>query len=154
MTRGFPPIDELLPHREPMLLLDRVLAGDADSLTAERTVRAGAWYSDETGAMPLWIGIELMAQAVAAHVGLQARLRGEAPRRGVLLGTKAMRSNQAAAPAGSVLHVAARLVYRDESGLGAYDCAITAADGTDIAQATLKVFEPPDFDAFIQEGTS
>lgn len=153
-SQTFPPIEELLPHRDPMLLLDRVLAADAHSLTAERTVPAGAWHSDEAGAMPLWIGLELMAQAVAAHVSLQARLRGAPPKRGVLLGTKSLRATRAAAPAGSVLHVSARLVYRDDSGLGAYDCAIAAADGTGIAQATLKVFEPADFDAFLQEATS
>ena len=43
-----------------------------ESLTAHATVRSDAWYADADGAMPAWIGIELMAQAIAAHVALLA----------------------------------------------------------------------------------
>ncbi len=148
----FPPIEQLLPHRGTMLLLDRVLACDAEAVTAERTVSPGAWYSDDSGAMPAWIGIELMAQAVVAHVSLRARLAGRPPKKGVLLGTRSLTSTRPAFAAGEVLAITAHLVFRDDSGLGAYDCDI-AAGGSVVAAATLKVFEPADFDAFLQGNT-
>jgi predicted hotdog family 3-hydroxylacyl-ACP dehydratase len=44
--------------------------------------------------------------------------------------------------------VTARSSYRDESGFGAYDCAIRTSAG-DLAEATLKVYEPADFQAFL-----
>ena len=44
-----------------------------------------------------------------------------------------------------------RLSYRDESGFGAYECTI-ADHRTELASATLKVYEPPDFEAFLRAG--
>lgn len=152
LARVFPPIEALLPHRGTLLLLDRVLAGDEQSIEAERTVPAGAWYSDETGAMPAWIAIELMAQAIAAFANLQAHVQGEPPKRGLLLGSKAYRAGAARIAAGERLRVTAQLLFRDDSGFAAYDCAIIGAAG-ELAAATLKVYEPADFDAFIRQAT-
>jgi predicted hotdog family 3-hydroxylacyl-ACP dehydratase len=69
-NNALPPIEQLIPHRGTMLLLDAVSACSDESLTALAKVRGDAWYADADGAMPAWIGIELMAQAIAAHVGL------------------------------------------------------------------------------------
>lgn len=146
----FPPITELLPHRGSLLLLERVLAADADSLSAETRVPASGWMLDSEGAMPAWLGIELMAQAIAAHASLMARKKNAAPKKGVLLGSRAFKSALPRFAPGSVLRIFVKLIFRDESGLGAYDCGISTRDG-DVVSATLKVFEPADFDAFIRE---
>ncbi len=148
----FPPIEELVPHRGTMLLLDRVVACDEQSIEAERTVPAEGWYFDGEGCMPSWIGIELMAQAIAAYANLYAYTHGAPPRRGLLLGCKTYRANTARIAAGERLRVAARLSFRDESGFAAYDCAIHG-DGGELAAATLKVYEPQDFDAFMRQAT-
>ena len=152
MSAGYPPIEELLPHRGVMLLLDGVSAADAGGIEAHATVRAGAWYVDEHGAMPAWIGIELMAQAVAAFAGLEGRRRGEAPRPGVLLGARAYRTRAGSFPRGERLRISAKISDADESGFGTYACAIHGAAGP-LAEATLKVFAPPDFRAFIESRT-
>jgi predicted hotdog family 3-hydroxylacyl-ACP dehydratase len=52
---------------------------------------------------------------------------------------------------GTKLSVSVRLSYRDESGFGAYECTI-ADQRTELASATLKVYEPPDFEAFLRAG--
>jgi len=144
-----PPIADLLPHRGTMLLLDRVLAFDAESASAECTPRRDAWYADTNGDMPAWIGIELMAQTVAAQIGLHKRSAGEPPKHGVLLGTRRYAATRPAFAAGEALLIRAVLAYRDASGLGAYDCSILAG-GAEIASATLKIFEPDDFKTFQQ----
>ena len=51
--QSFPPIEELLPHRGTMLLLDAVLAGADESLIAQARVQGDAWYADATGAMQI-----------------------------------------------------------------------------------------------------
>ena len=148
--QAFPPIEELLPHRGAMLLLDSVLSADESSIVAHVTVPDVAWYSDEQGGMPAWIGIELMAQAIAAHAALQGRLKGKAPKRGVLLGCRAYRASQSRAAAGALLKVSAKMAVIDASGFGAYDCTI-AHSAAELAAATLKVFVPGDFEAFMRE---
>ena len=144
-----PSIEEILPHRGSMLLLDRVLAFDAETATAEFSPRCDAWYAEPSGDMPAWIGIELMAQTVAAHAGLIKGHEGEPPKHGALLGTRRYSSAQPSFPSGKRLCIQTKMIYRDASGLGGYDCNISI-DGKIIATAMLKVFEPDDFKIFLQ----
>ena len=132
-----------------MLLVERVVAWDAQHAVVAATPKPDAWYSDE-GAMPSWIGIELMAQAIAAHVGLVARSHARPPKAGVLLGTRQYRATQPRFPPGAELIVNARMTYRDETGLGAYDSTITLNDIV-VATANVTVYEPPDFTAFLKQ---
>jgi len=148
-SETLPPIEDLLPHRGTMLLLDRVVEFADDAVVAEYAPRADAWYADGSGNMPGWFGIELMAQAVAAHVALLKRQAGLPVKRGALLGTRAYRANAASFASGRVLEVRAREVFRDESGLAGYECAI-AQGGAALADAVLKVYEPEDFGQFMQ----
>ena len=149
MTDPLLPIEDLLPHRGTMLLLDRVTDFAGASAAAEYLPRADAWYADEEGNMPGWIGIELMAQTVAGHVSLQKRAEGLPPRHGALLGTRCYRSAVPSFQAGEMLRICATLLFRDDSGFSAYDCNI-ARGGEEIASATVKVFEPEDFQSFLQ----
>ena len=145
---AWPPIEEVLPHRGTMLLLDRVEDYAPTHVRCSYTPRADAWYADAGGAMPAWYGIELMAQTVAAHVGLTARQAGRPPRLGALLGSRAFRTQRAAFPAEIALAIEASVDYRDESGLASYQCRICVGD-EEIATARLSVYEPDDFALFL-----
>jgi predicted hotdog family 3-hydroxylacyl-ACP dehydratase len=149
LARALPPIEQLIPHRGIMLWLEGVSAGDDSAIETHATVPAAAWYLDAQGGMPAWIGIELMAQAVAAHVGLRGWLAGTPPKPGVLLGSRAYRASASSVPPGTLLQVSARMSYSDESGFGVYDCAIRSLSGH-LASAALKVYQPADFAAFLQ----
>jgi predicted hotdog family 3-hydroxylacyl-ACP dehydratase len=120
------------------------------TLTAHAHVSADAWYADANGAMPAWIGIELMAQAIAAHVGLQSMRAGDGVRPGVLLGTRRYAAHVPAFASGARLTITVQEVLRSEEGHGAYTCAIEA-DGACCAEATVKVFQPRNFQTFIEE---
>lgn len=139
-----PPIEELLPHRYGMLLVERVIAWDAASATVSASPSSEGWYA-EAGGMPSRLGIELMAQAIAAHVSIVAWSKGEPPKKGVLLGARAYRATQPYFAVGSELIVKATRAFSDDSGMGAYDCTIENR-----AKARILVFEPPDFEAFIK----
>jgi predicted hotdog family 3-hydroxylacyl-ACP dehydratase len=153
LNHHLPAIEDLISHRGTMLLLDRVLTFENDSTTAEYVPRTDAWYADEAGNMPAWIGIELMAQTIAAHVGLLKRREGVSPKQGALLGTRRYTSTRSAFASGETLLVDAKMIYRDDSGLAAYECRI-AVGGDEIASAVLKVFEPGDFETFLQASRS
>ena len=74
--QALPDIRRLVPHAGPMVLLDRLLAVDEETLCAEVTIDADTLFCDgrEVGA---WVGVEYMAQAIAAHAGYAAMLRGK-----------------------------------------------------------------------------
>ena len=142
-----PPIEEILPHRHGMLLVERIVSWDAARATVSASPSTAGWYA-EAGGMPSRIGIELMAQAIATHVGVTAWERGEPPKKGVLLGARSYRATQPYFAAGSKLTIDAVKAFSDESGMGAYDTRIEL-EGAEVAKARILVFEPPDFEAFI-----
>ncbi|WP_175948539.1 hotdog family protein [Burkholderia pyrrocinia] len=147
----FPPIEEIIPHRGTMLLLDAVVACAEETLTAHARVRHDAWYADAQGAMPTWIGIELMAQAIAAHVGLLAMREGNTPRPGVLLGSRRYEAHTPLFARDSLLRIEVKELLRSQDGHGAYECVIQH-EGVLSAAAVIKVFQPRDFRSFIEEG--
>jgi len=150
MSTPHPPIEDILPHRGTMLLLDRVEQWDDESLAARAEVDQAAWYADADGRMPAWIGIELMAQAIAAHVGLLSMRDGQQSRPGVLLGSRKVQAHVPAFAPGQPLLVTAKELLRSTEGHGAYECAI-ASGGLPLAEAVIKVYQPADFQAFIEE---
>lgn len=148
----FPHISELLAHRGSMLLLEHVLSASPDCIRAQAKVDGDAWYADAQGAMPAWIGIELMAQAIAALVGINARARGFPPKQGLLLGTRSFTAHTATFARNETLLVTANEVFQDASGLAAFAGRIELAGAT-VVEATLKVYQPADFKSILEQGT-
>ena len=70
------PLAELLPHAGDMILIEQVLAFDEEQIETRLSVKAGGLFNREDGSLPAWVGIELMAQSVAAYAGCRARLEG------------------------------------------------------------------------------
>lgn len=140
-------IHELVPHAGDMILLDQVEACDDTGLTAAMRVRPGL-YSHADGSLPAWVGIEIMAQAIAAYAGVRARQAGGSIRMGFLLGTRRYQCNAAAFPAGAALTVRIQRTLEDASGMGVFDCQITGP-GLEVA-ASLNVFQPPNAENYLQ----
>ena len=133
-----------------MLLIDKVISAREQSICVSARANSNAWYVDANGDMPAWVGIELMAQSIAAWVGLQGWQQGKPPKKGFLLGTRNYTSQVPSFVAGSEIEITASETYQDEGGLGAFDCSL-AINGLLVAEASLKVFEPADFDAFMEQ---
>ncbi len=131
-------IEQLLPHGGKMMLLDHVLTYDDESMSAQVTVRGDGLFGDDTG-IPAWVGIEYMAQTVAAHGGLMCRLVGKPLNPGFLLGTRRYHCNVSRLTAGAVLTVTVKRLIQDQ-GLGVFDCRVDG-DGVEIS-AKLSVYQP------------
>ena len=135
-------IRTLLPHSGPMVLLDHVVAADADSLTAEVRVRADSLFCVD-GAIGGWVGLEYMAQAIGAYAGYRARLRGEPVRIGYLLGTRHYDCKQPRFAVGSLLKIHVRRVWQSDNDLASFDCRIDDESG-ELASANVTVFQAGD----------
>ncbi len=137
---SYPPITELVAHRGTMLLIDQVESVSPGSITVSARVRQGLWYSDQEGVMPAWIGIEMMARAIAALVGYEIFSDTEAPRPGLLLGTRSYHASEPLVGVGEKLLISANREFHDSSGLAAFKCSIEYSGGL-LAESTLKVFD-------------
>jgi predicted hotdog family 3-hydroxylacyl-ACP dehydratase len=132
------PVRELLPHDPPMVLLDRIVSFDEATLSAEVDISRDSMFCGDDG-VPGWVGIEYMAQAVAAHAGYKAHLEGDAPTIGYLLGTRAYKSSVRTFPIGETLQVHIESLFV-EMALGAFACHIDM-DET-VATAKINVYQP------------
>lgn len=148
-TCPWPPAD-LLPHAGDMVLIDAVLSFDEEQIHTCVTVRPGGLFNRPDGSMPAWVGIELMAQSVAAFAGCQARVKGDPVALGFLLGTRKFECSVEDFPVGSELTIHARRSLQDDSGMGVFECSLS---GTGIqASARLNVYCPPQSASYLAEG--
>lgn len=145
------PISAIVPHTGKMCLLDRAVDGDAESMCCEVTIKDdGLFFKD--GGVDAWVGIEYMAQTVAAWAGWRARLRGEAPQIGFLLGSRRYECSQPRLALGQTYRIDVHRQFQADNGLGQFDCSIQL-DGQIVASATLTVFEPANAEEFLMGTT-
>lgn len=148
-------LDDLLPHRAPMVFLDGVESFDASarSLTATFSVTpAHVLYSSALGGVPNWAAIEHMAQAAAALAGCIDKERDPAQpaRPGLLLGTRRLELRVDLFAAGRTYRVTvARTFWDDETA--AFACTIVDDAGAVAAEASLNAYRPSDFGNFLKE---
>ena len=136
---AFPPVADLIPHSGPMRLLDAVLDHSPERTLCRVDPRRSARLSDRDGSVPIWVGLEYMAQCVAVHGGLAARARGEALRPGLLLGSRRVRFGAQNLPSRE-LTVEARH-HRGDSGLVAFDCEVRdPSDGRPLVEGRVNVY--------------
>ncbi|KXS52205.1 MAG: hypothetical protein AWU57_3413 [Marinobacter sp. T13-3] len=141
-----PCLDELIRHRGDMSLLDRVVDHGDTWLEARAMVTERSLFLTD-GVVPAWVGIEYMAQAVAALMGLRARQRGKGASVGFLVGTRKYLTEGPAFAVDSELTVRAQESLMDENGLGLFDCQLTCRqpDGVSFtASGRLNIFQPDD----------
>lgn len=121
-------VDELVRH-------DKATAEVVSRLTPDNA------FADGEGRVPAWVGLELMAQSVAAWAGAQAVERGERQARGgYLLGCRSYDCERDRFPHSAELHIHVREVLRQDNGFGSYTGEIHV-DGERIARGKLSVLE-------------
>lgn len=143
---ALPDVLDVIPHRPPMVLIDRIVEASAEHIVTLSRITADKPFVTAAG-MPAWAGIELMAQTIAAYAGVQARQHGEAVRLGFLLGTRRYESDCAFFAPGSTLRIQATRLLMDEQGLGVFECRIESDAGN--VNANLNVFEPHNINDYL-----
>jgi predicted hotdog family 3-hydroxylacyl-ACP dehydratase len=142
-----PAVSEVLPHSGNMVLLTRILAHDFAETICEAELGSESLLGDADGGIGAWVGLELMAQCVAAHAGLVGRAAGTQPRVGFLLGSRRVRFHRPRFLPGQTLKVSARHEWGAETGLVAFECAIEdAQSGECLAAGRLNCFLPEKVD--------
>lgn len=138
------PVETLVPHAHPMILIDDILGYEQDCLMASVTIRPGVPFFVEGRGVAAHIAIEWMAQSCAALIGVQALDACRKVRLGFLLGT---RNFSAAIPwfrTGERLIVTVSLVFHDTQ-MGVFDCVVARdLEQATLAKAQLTTYQPED----------
>lgn len=142
--------ESVVPHTGTMVLLDQIEHWDDAELQASVTIRADAPFVDANG-MPAWVGIELMAQTIAAFGGCCARRASQPVKIGFLVGSRRYIASQAYFPIGAQLQVNVKEIISGEQGLSVFECTLQGP-GDISASANINVFQPEDPEQFLQSG--
>jgi predicted hotdog family 3-hydroxylacyl-ACP dehydratase len=146
------PLDELIAHRAPMCLLDRMLHVTDREARAEAVVRADNPLFVPGRGLPAYVGLEMMAQAIAAIDGMKRKIEKLPPKIGFLLGCRRYSASRAEFAEGERLSIAANMVFGDNA-MFAFECRIDGEDGSELAKANMSVYAPADPNAFLKGGT-
>ncbi len=141
-------VAELVPHSGKMSLLDNIVEYRDGWLRAEVSITADSMFADEHG-VPAWIGIEYMAQTVAAFVGADARQKGEPVKIGFLLGTRRFNTNITYFVLGQKIMIRIKRLLQ-ESELGQFQCWILDEAGEELAMGKISAYMPDDCHAFLE----
>ena len=134
---------DLLRHRGPMLLIDRLLARDGDRATASAHINPDSiFFVDEHSILPEYF-IEIIAQTMAAANGYDALCRDSMPKAGFIVGiddftliTQRPDSSEFLIKVATTMEFAAMKVMTGQ----------VVSGSTQIASAEIKVWEQSDGD--------
>ena len=137
-------IYDLIPHREPMLLLNRVIELGQNFSCAEIDINEQSSFFMAGKGVPSWIGVEYMGQTAALIAGYQLQLGTVAPHLGLLLGTRKYEARVPYFRAGDLLQVRCTEVAVVGDSLANFQCEIiNLRDQRLCASTKLSVFRKP-----------
>ncbi len=146
MTETTMNIADYIPHRGKMLLLDELIHVDKEYAIAAVTIRPDSLFITNKG-VPAAVGIEYMAQTVAAYSGALDRQAGQSPKIGLLLGSRRYDSRTDYFHCGDTLQITVKPAYMQDNNLGLFTCHIVC-NGITCVTATLSVLQPQRIDDY------
>ncbi|RCU52793.1 3-hydroxylacyl-ACP dehydratase [Corallincola holothuriorum] len=134
------PIEEIVPHSYPMILIDELLSITEKSAIARVDIKPDCILLDPNGECSAATGIEWMAQTIAAHAGYFARQQQKTVEIGFLLGTRRYRSTRSTFFSGDQYIVKVEQLYL-EDGMASFACEIIDNEDV-IVTATINTYQP------------
>jgi predicted hotdog family 3-hydroxylacyl-ACP dehydratase len=144
----FADVAELLPHADPMILIDKVVSYGDGFLEALVEHEKPSLFADSQGNIPVWVGIEYMAQAIGAYAGIQSLQDNRPIRLGFLLGTRKYKAYTQQFNKNCPVNIRIDEIYRDESNLALFDCTIKAEKV--LATAQIKAIQPDNLEEILR----
>lgn len=145
-----PELENYLPHKDSMLLLDRIMSWNFDKQLLESEVDTrnnSLFFNEELDGIPAWVGFEYMAQSIAALSGLDARHNLEQePCVGFIMSVRNYATTMPAYPVNKVLRIQITQLFNEDSVVS-FDCAIIM-DGKIVSTAIVNAIETDEPEKF------
>ena len=117
---------ELVPHADPMVLLDTVVSATQESLVATAVIdRHSPFYSGGHD-IAAWWAVEYLAQGVAALAGLRERMVGRDVPRGFLTSCRRFVVSRPQIELGTEVTIEVREMVAVGGSLAAFECTMTS----------------------------
>ncbi len=154
MNTLFNDVEKLLPQKNKMVLLSRILAchkNEKELISEVLISRDSMFFDEKKQYVPVWVGIEYMAQSIAAfsylvNCGTEAETE---PKIGFLLGTRKYDCSVFGFKLNQVLQINVKQLYYDNN-LAAFECSIKDKEQL-LAKAQVNAFSPDSVTEFLKK---
>ncbi|MGN0860811.1 MAG: hypothetical protein ACI4P3_02820 [Candidatus Spyradosoma sp.] len=149
--KKFPPPEELLPHKPPMVLVERVLSCDFENRVVETEIlvsEKSLFFDSALGGVPAYAVVEYFAQSIGCFAGLYDLSQNppKNPGIGFVLGTRRFDSAVPALAPGRWRVRAHELFF--DSEIASFDCALLDSTGATLCSAVLNAYRPVNLEQF------
>ena len=89
-------VSELVPHKDKMLLLDRVNYHDLNEIVIETEVdihKDCMFFKEDLQGVPSYVAFEYMAQSISALSGIYGRTKGDKPKVGFIMSVSGFKAD-------------------------------------------------------------
>lgn len=136
-------LEQMLPHKSPMILVDRLISSDDHSAIVGVTIRDDYPFAGES--IGIWVGLELMAQSAAVLAKLTKQASSDKASLGFLLGSRSFTAHVPEFVPGQKVTVEIELDPASEGQIMVNARGrIKDAAGQVICEGALTLYEPND----------
>ncbi len=139
----------MLPHKSTMLLIDHILWWDNDQIETSVGLIRNGLFEQSDGRVSSLICMEYLCQSAAAHAGIHQLEQGKPVTIGFIIGARKVEIDENAYHDGDTFNARVEQTFRDETGIGVYDCSLYHSDmnrfgSQKVASAVIKAMMPDD----------
>jgi len=146
-------IEQVLPHKGDMVLIDEIIEeGDGYGAARVKVDAASKFFEESLNGIRAFIGLEWMAQTIAALAGIEALKKNKPVQIGFLLGSRKYEPSKNVFGLNEEYIIRVEQMYREDNGLGSFQCTIHQGDVL-IADSKLNVFAPDNVEQFLKGET-
>ncbi len=151
MKKNSYPIESIVPHAHPMILIDELVEYDATKAVCEVSInQTSNFFNAELKSVPSYVAIEYMAQSIAAFANANNKDLDIEVAIGFLVSSRKFKVFVSEFNLDSKLIIEVEQLYQEDSGLAAFDCKVTHQEKL-VAEAKINIFQPKDPQAFLAE---
>ncbi|NMR25647.1 hotdog family protein [Pseudoalteromonas sp. NEC-BIFX-2020_015] len=144
-------IEDVLPHTAPMILIDSLDSYDEESGRCSVTITPDSnFYNPQSQTVPSHVGIEYMAQSIAAYANANQIDSGAIVAIGFLVSSRKYKIHCNGFKLGSKLTIDVTKLYSEPNGLSAFECVIREGNSI-LVDAKINVFQPENPEQFLAE---
>lgn len=145
------PIESILPHAHPMILIDKLSQYDEVKAVCMVTINENSnFYNSQLNSVPSYVAVEYMAQSIAAFANANNRDLGKDVAIGFLVSSRKFKVFVSEFKSLAQLTIEVEQLYLEDSGLAAFDCKVTL-EGQLVAEAKINIFQPHNPQEFLAE---
>lgn len=135
-------LEKILPHKGDAILIDGVLdynLADGELTSYVNITENSRFFNKEVNLVPIWVGMEYMAQSIGALSGIYAQTENKPVELGFVIGTRDYECFASGFQNEDYLEVKIKQLFFD-SNLGSFDCVILK-NKRELVKAQLNVFK-------------